>query len=182
MKAACLPLPVLPGTKLLHSESSLAFMQKVGHFPGDLLLSFLWPGLGSSRVGALQKRVHRGRGRAEADGGGEHRANQGPLERSRNSSNPSRWNARRRLLHSRPNVFVITPDLPPAPPSPPRYGAPLRAHCGAGARSPRASRVPQTAGELPRPSPKSAPPSAGLAAATVALSLAPARGPRCAVQ
>lgn len=61
---------------------------------------------------------------AQGDGRGRgpRRTMRTPWCAVRNSSNPSCWNARRhRLLHSGPNVFVIIPDRPPAPPlSPPR--------------------------------------------------------------
>lgn len=84
-----------------------------------------------------------------------------PESAIRNSSNPGCWNARRRrLLHSGPNVFVIILDRPPAARAAvaPALGRATRAHRGAGTRSRSHFPIPHTAGELPKPSPKSAPP------------------------
>lgn len=171
VEAACLLMSVLPGTKLLHSESSLTFMQKSWALfrrpPSFLPVA----GTGQQQGSELGPTEEGGVRRPMA--AGSTAPTRDPRSAVEIPQTPAAWNARRRLLHSGPNVFVITPDLPPAPPSP-RVTA---LHCGAGARSPRTSRTPQTAGELPKPSPRSAPPSARLAAATVALSLAPARGP-----
>lgn len=83
-----------------------------------------------------------------------------PWSAGRNSSNPTCWNGRRRrLLHSGPNVFVITPDrLPARAAFAPALGRTTPAHCGTGAALPLTSLIPQTAGESPKPSRTSAPP------------------------
>ena len=90
------------------------------------------------------------------------RAMRAPWSAVRNSSNPSCWNARRRrLLHSGPNVFVITPQTACLPASPrrrrPRAKRATRARGGAGALSPSHFTDPAYHGS-PEPSPRSAPP------------------------
>lgn len=66
------------GTKFLRSESSLTSPRKFCTFLAIVLLSFLWPGLGSSRAPGFAKKKRNDsteeRGRAETSGGGDHSA------------------------------------------------------------------------------------------------------------
>lgn len=105
-----------------------------------------------------------------------------PWSAVRNSSNPTCWNARRRrLLHSGPNVFVITPDrLPARDAFAPALGRATPAHRGTGARSPSHLTDPANRWGLPQTLAHVRAPSACAAAATVVLCLAPARTRRSA--
>lgn len=100
------------GTKFLRSELSLTSptISSQLFFFGDLPSFLPAAGTGSSRAPGLQKRFHQVRGCADCWGWRPPRTMRAPWSAVRNSSNPSCWNARRRrLLHSGPNVFVITP-------------------------------------------------------------------------
>lgn len=150
------------GNKFLRSELSLTSPTRSSAlFLATFLLSFLRPGLGSSRALGCAGTVPRRTGaRRDGWGWGPLRTMRAPWSAVRNSSNPSCWNARRRrLLHSGPNVFVITPDrLPACRPAraavAPALGRTTLALCGAGARSPSQFTDPtKPLGSSPNPRP-----------------------------
>lgn len=130
-----------------------------------------------------KKRFHREKGaRGDEWGWGPQRTMRAPWSAVRNSSNPTCWNARRRrLLHSGPNVFVITPDrLPARYAFAPALGRATPAHRGTGARSPSHFTDPANRWGLPQTLAHVRAPSACPAAAAVVLCLAPARTRRSA--
>lgn len=151
------PLTCLTSSQVCPFRVVSNFLTRRSALWGRLGLFCLRPGLSRNRGPGFAETIPLRRRRVETSGGwGPPCTMRAPWSAARNSLNPSCWNARqRRLFHSGPNVFVITPDRSPAPPlSPPARGTQSERTAGLAPAVSHTSLTQQIALELPKPSPK----------------------------